>query len=125
MTLLTIIRQFTEVSNIVQHLSMLKRVGGYGNVFGDVIVFTTLTILYLLEGLAAWCFHLEARYSFVVIHINVITLISSFRQQCQELSVAGRGSWVDVHVSQVGLCCVPRHPMSPGLGLVLKARAYA
>lgn len=27
MTLLTIIRQFTEVSNIVQHLSMLKRVG--------------------------------------------------------------------------------------------------
>lgn len=47
MTLLTIIRQFTEVSNIVQHLALLKWGGVgefYGNVFGAVIVFNTLTV---------------------------------------------------------------------------------
>lgn len=47
MTLLTVISQFAEVCNVVQHPALLTwwGVGGsYANVFRDAIVFNTLTV---------------------------------------------------------------------------------
>ena len=79
MTLLTIIRQFTEVSNIVQHLALLKSGGEfYGNVFGAVIVFNTLTVLISLRRFGSLVFSFsKPRCSFTVIHMNVIIIIVS------------------------------------------------